>query len=117
MDAFKASHEAGPLAYVVYQRNGKTPMDVKVLVIGGVLDVVLIGVAGLLLHMAAPSLSGYGARVLFVFLIGVYTAVGTHLVNWNWVNYPTRHTLELVGDTLAAGLIVALVLAAIIKRP
>ena len=114
-EAWKSAHEQGPIALVIYRPDGKSPLSPMTMGIGFLLDVGVAGIAAMLLAMCGPSLPFFGRRLLFVFLLGVYTVFGTNLMNWNWMNYPLQFTLEAAADTLVASLLLGIVLAAIVK--
>lgn len=108
-------HREGPLAFIMYESEGGPPMAIMQFVIGIVLDVVLAGIAAFLLAMAAPAVPSFGGRVFFVVLLGIYTAVGTNLMDWNWMNQPLRFSIEMAGDSIVASLLLGITLAVIVK--
>jgi hypothetical protein len=77
--------------------------------------VLIAAVIAVLLTMAAPALPSFASRLGFVMLIGVLTIVGTNLMNWNYMHYPFRFTMEMAADGLVASLLLGVVLAIIIK--
>ena len=48
-------------------------------------------------------------------LLGVYTVIGTHLMNWNWMNYPFRFSIEMAGDTLVASVLLGVTLGILVR--
>lgn len=59
-------------------------------------------------------LAAFGARVVFVTVLGLLAAVATNISYWNWYGFPTTYTasymcIQIVGF-LCAGLVIALVL-------
>ena len=115
MAAFTEAHERGPLAFIVYSSEGGSVMPIMSMIVGLILDIILAGVAALMLAMAAPALPGFPGRVFFVLMLGVYTAFATHMMNWNWMSYPLGFSLEMAGDTVVAALLLGIVLAIIIR--
>jgi hypothetical protein len=114
-EAVMEKYREGPRALLVYKADGANPMSPVTMVIGFVLEVLVAAVIAGLLTMAVPALPGFGSRVGFVMLIGVLTIVGTNLMNWNYMHYPMRFTLEMAADGLVASLLLGIVLAIIIK--
>jgi hypothetical protein len=114
-DSFKEKHREGPVALLLYKAEGSSAMSPVTMIIGLVLEVLVAGVAALLLTMAVPALPGFVGRVGFVMLLGVFTIVGGHLMNWNYMHYPFRFTLEVSADALVASLLLGVVLATFIK--
>ena len=73
-------------------------------------DVAAMLVAAFLLAKAA-SVKGYGARAMFVGMMGLLPALQVDLPQWNWYGFPTvflaaQFAVHLVGFVLA-GLVVA----------
>ncbi|MHC4106874.1 MAG: hypothetical protein ACYSTY_02190 [Planctomycetota bacterium] len=116
VEAWKEAHRQGPIGVMVYRAEGSEPMPAMLFVVGFVLDFILAAVAALLLTMAAPALPTFVKRLSLVMLIGVFSGVGSHLMNWNWMNYPLRFSLEMFADTLVASLLLGVVLALMIGR-
>ncbi len=114
-DAWKKAHRDGPIAMVVYDPDGSSPLGIKTFIIGFVLDFLVASAAAVLLTLAAPALPGLHGRVIFVVLLGVYTAIGTHLMNWNWMNYPLKFSLEMAGDTLLASVLLGVTLGLLVR--
>jgi hypothetical protein len=100
--------------WLMYKSGGGMPVWIQ-FVVGFVLEVLVAAVIAGLLTMAAPALPGFASRLGFVMLIGVLMVVGTNLMNWNWMHFPFRFTLEAAADTLVASLLLGIVLAIIVK--
>ncbi len=114
-DAWKDKHREGPIGVLLYKAEGRSHMSLVTLIIGLVLEVLVAAVAAGLLTMAVPALPGFVGRLGFVMLLGVFTIVGGNLMNWNYMHYPFRFTLEVSADALVASLLLGVVLAALIK--
>jgi len=114
-EAFAMRHKEGPVGMLVYNDEGSDWMPMMMHVKGFLLDFVTAVVAATMMSMAVSSLGGYFGRVLFVLLLGVYVAVGTSMMNWNYMLYPLRFSLEMAGDSIAAALLLGLVISALIK--
>jgi hypothetical protein len=70
-----------------------------------------------LLAQAAGALASYGAKVLFVALLGLLPGLDVDVGYWNWYGFPGDYTLAVMADHVLGWLLAGLVLAAIIKRP
>ncbi len=114
-EAMNQAHRDGPIAMVVYDPDGSSPLGIMTFITGFILDFLVASAAAVLLTMAAPALPGLHGRVIFVVLLGVYTAIGTHLMNWNWMNYPLKFSLEMAGDTLVASVLLGLTLGVLVR--
>ncbi len=114
--AWEAAFRLGPIATLVYRTEGSEPMPTMAFVIGFVLNFLVATVAAIMLTMAASALPTFANRLLFVMLLGLFAAIGSHLMNWNWMNFPLRYSLEMVADSLVASLLLGVVLALMIGR-
>ena len=114
-DSWKDAHKQGPIVLVAYQPDGSSPLGIMKFVTGFVLDFFVATTAAVLLMLAAPALPGLPGRVVFVVLLGLYTVLGANLMNWNWMNYPLKFTLEIAGDTLVASALLGVTLAVLVR--
>jgi hypothetical protein len=114
-ESFKEKHSEGPVALLLYKPEGSSALSPVTMLIGLVLEVLIAAVIAGLLTMAAPALPGFASRLGFVMLIGVLTIIGTNLMNWNYMHYPFRFTMEMAADGLVASLLLGIVLAILIK--
>jgi len=110
----EAADGSEPAGLLVYKAQGSAPFVLQ-LIVGLVLDLLVAAVAAILLSMAAPALPGFAGRMGFVMLLGVFMIVGANLMNWNWMHYPFRFTMEVAADGLVASLLLGIALAIIIK--
>lgn len=113
--AWQEAYKQGPIALIAYRPDGSSPLGIMKFITGFVLDFFVAAVAAILLMLAAPSLPGLPGRVVFVVLLGVYTVFGANLMNWNWMNYPLKFTLELAGDTLITSALLGVTLAVLVR--
>ncbi len=114
-EAWKNAYKQGPIALVAYRPDGSSPLGIMRFVRGIVLDFFVAVVAAVLLMLAAPALPGLPGRVVFVVLLGLYTVLGANLMNWNWMNYPLKFTMEVAGDTLVASALLGVTLAVLVR--
>ena len=115
-ETLEEAYSRGPIVVLAYRADGADPMPTMAFLIGFGHDFLVAAVAAFLLTMAAPALPTFGSRVLFVLLLGLFAAIGSHLMNWNWMNFPLRYSLEMVADSLVASLLLGVVLALMIGR-
>ncbi len=78
-------------------------MDVTALLVG----------AFLLAHVSPPV--GFGARLLFVTLLGLLPGLVVNLPYWNWYGFPTNYTVAQLADHVMGFLAAGLVLAGLVK--
>ena len=112
-----AEHEEkyskGPLGFLVYSAEGKTPMDPKVFAKGFGLNLLAAFVLSIILYKNAKPC--FKCRFLTVFMIGIFAAIVGPGMNWNWMHYPNDFTIASIIDYLGASAVLGLVLAAIVK--
>jgi len=101
---------AGPSGIMVVHPEGLDIESPRTLITQCVLDILVTLIAAFLLSKASAGAS-YGARVLFVALIGLVPTLSAELPYWNWYGFPTNYILaaglmHLIGFGLA-GLVVA----------
>jgi hypothetical protein len=109
-----ADQVGGAYGLLIYHATGASAMRPAQLVNEAILDIVLATLAAFLLSKA-PGLSGYAARVGFVAVVGLITALMTHLEYWNWYGFPTTYTLANIFDNVVGFVIVGLCAAAFVK--
>ena len=114
-DAWSQAYKDGPIAMIAYDPEGTSPLGIPMFVKGLILDFLVASVAAVLLMLAAPALPGFPGRVMFVVLLGLYTVFGTNLMNWNWMNYPLKFSLEVAADALVASALLGVTLAVLVK--
>lgn len=109
-----AETAGGAYGLLLYHSSGASGMKPGQLLNEALLDIVLAYLASLLLSLAS-GMSGYTARVGFVFLVGLIPALMTHFQYWNWYRFPTTFTLASMLDNAIGFLCVGLVAAAFVK--
>jgi hypothetical protein len=106
----------GPIVQIHYRKEGFSMAQMPVLMGMGFGHVVLtVLLAALLLRMALPALPAYGARVVFVFGLGVFAAVAVRLGDGVWFHHHWAYVLGQMVFCLVAWLLAGTVLGAIIR--
>lgn len=113
-DALDKAYDDGPIALVVYDPRGG-PSTALMFIMGFILDFLVALVAAILLMIASPVLPGLPGRILFVILLGAYTAIGTNLMEWNWMHYPLKFSLQMAADTLLASALLGVTLGILVR--
>ena len=113
--AWKSAYKKGPIALVVYQPKGGSPLGIMRYVGALVLDFFVAVTAAILLTMAAPSLPGLPGRLGFVMLLGIFTVFGSTFMDWTWMNYPMKFTLGIAGETMVGAVLLGLTLAFLVS--
>jgi hypothetical protein len=115
-DATFERKRRGPIAVLIYQREGAEPMSAMTLVTGFVIYLFSTVLASIFLYTAAPALWSYLRRVLFVGLLGLFATIVTDWSYWNWMHFPTDHTIMMSVDAIVGWTLAGLAMGAIIKR-
>ncbi len=97
--AWAKKYEAGPIAWISYDPNGKEAMPPKTLAFGAGLCVLIALVVSMMLRGAA--IRSYFGRVLFVLGFGLFLAIAMDAQNWLWMNFPLDWTKAWVIDHVA----------------
>jgi hypothetical protein len=109
--------KAGPTGIMVVYPQGREFLMGRHLSIQGLTDLATVLLAVTLLSWAT-QLKQYGARVLFVVLLGLFPTLGTELPQWNWYGFPAIYMVAQLAMHLVGFLLAGLVVAAILKpRP
>jgi hypothetical protein len=110
--AWTAKYAAGPTGVLIYHPQGETPMSPKQLGTEALTNIIAAWIAALLIWQVAGS---FGARVLFVTLLGLFSWVTICVPYWNWYRFPADFTTAAAIEQIVAWFLAGLVLAAIVK--
>jgi hypothetical protein len=113
--AWEAKIKEGPVFHMAYHAAGVSPMDPMMFAKGFAHQFVIALLAGILLATVVHGLPTYPSRVGVLVLVALIAAVWTNIgsVIW-WFNTP-KYAAGQMAYELVAGLLMALVTAAIIK--
>jgi hypothetical protein len=100
---------------MAYTNTGVKPMDPVMFAKGLLHSFVLALLAGTVLSMALPATLSYGGRVLLLVLVSLMATLWTNLSDAIWYLYPWPYVLGQIGYGLVAGLLMALITAAIVR--
>jgi hypothetical protein len=112
---WEAKVKEGPILHMAYHAGGISPMDPTTLAKGFAHSFVIALLAGILLAMVAHSLPTYGGRVAVLLLVTVIAAAWTNVGNVIWWFYTPRYAAGQMAYEIVAGMLMALVTAAIIR--
>lgn len=115
-EVYSAKHLEGPILQLAYQAEGGPVMPPLMFAqgIGHYFAVALL--TGCLLALAARGLPSFGSRVLFVLLLSLIAAVWGNVGDAVWWFHSREYCLGNMAFTMGAGLAMALVMAAIVRR-
>jgi hypothetical protein len=108
--AFNEAYKAGPTFLLVYNKDGREPMDAKVLGIEAASCVL----AALVAALVACSGRGFFGRWMTVGAMGLFACLSITASYWNWWRFPLGavkiEVVDQVGGWLIGGLAIALIL-------
>jgi hypothetical protein len=105
----------GPIIHMSYHSGGVQPMAPMTLAQGLLHSFVLALLAGIVLSVALPATLSYRRRVLLLLLVSLIAVLWTNLSDAIWYFYAWPYVLGQVGYGLVAGLLMALITAAIVR--
>ena len=105
----------GPIGVLVYHPTGRSPMSPAQLGIELLSNIAGALVAAALLAMG--GVAGFGARVLFVTLLGLFASLAIDVSYWNWYGFPGDMTLAAMLIQVSSWFFGGLVLARMIRPP
>jgi hypothetical protein len=106
--------KAGPAGIMIVHPEGIDYSMGKLLGVQCAFDIVVMLLAAALVSWAGV-LKGYGGRVMFVTVLGLFPTLSVDLPLWNWYRFPASYTAAQFVEHLAGYLIGGLVVAAIVK--
>lgn len=117
MQKWEEKYRMGPDGILIYHPQGQNPMMPKQLLIELLSNIIGALVAAYLLAKAVGGIAGFGGRVLFVLLLGLFASLAIDISYWNWYGFPGSYTLATIVDQVVSWGLAGLVMGAIIKRP
>ena len=90
-------------------------MGSSMLLGGFIIDLLAAMLAAALLSCTGACCRGYGARVGFVFGLGVFTALIAHGGYWNWMYFPLDYTIAFMIDVAVGWLLAGLAIAYFVR--
>jgi hypothetical protein len=114
-EAWIEKYKRGPFGQLIYHADGADPMSPQPFIGGFVLNFIIASLAAYLLSVAVAKMAAYSQRVIFVTLLGVFAALASHIVGWNWMYIPTSYSLVMAADLVITSLVAGLVVAWRIK--
>ena len=114
---FKTKHENGPLMRISYQLEGGPAMPATTMVKGFALDFFVALLAACLTAMASSSLPQCDKRFTFVLLLSLMATVWVNVGDVIWWFSTPGYCLGNIAYGMGAGLLMAIVIAALVSRP
>jgi len=115
VDAWTKKVEAGPLVRLAYRQQGFSPTDPALYAQGFGHSFLIALLSGGLLAMVAHALPSYASRVGVLLLVSLIAALWTNLSDVIWWFHTPQYAAGQIVYTVVAGLLMALVTAAIVK--
>jgi hypothetical protein len=105
---------ANPSGLLIYRRAGGLALEPTQLAGELVAEIVMVLLGVWLLSKAA--LSGFGARLAFLCVVGLVASLWTNFSYWNWYTFPTSYTVTSIFTEFVGFLVAGLVIAAMLGR-
>jgi hypothetical protein len=109
--------EAGPIIHMAYRQDGVSPMDPKMFAQGLAHSFVISLLCGCLLATVVHGLPTFASRVGVLFLVSDIAANWTNVGSVIWWGHPYSYAGGQILYETVAGLLMALVTAAIVRPP
>ena len=114
-EAAKARFESGPIATLMYQKEGKNPADTKVF-LHGLLH--MLGSAFLLaIVIATAGRRTFFGRYMLVIWIGLFVAIWAEMSDVIWFSFPLEYACLAQTYHVSSLLIVGAILAFFVRPP
>jgi hypothetical protein len=104
-------HRRGPLGLLFYHSSGMEPMQMSTFVVGFIIMLISALLVAFLLNMGVEQMPGYGQRLMFATVVGIFAAFVSHVSMWNWFYFPAGYTLVNFFDMVISWFIGGLVIA------
>jgi hypothetical protein len=108
-------YRQGPSGVLIYHPEGGDAMSPKQLVTELTSNILAGLLAAFFLSQAAGSLTGYGARMMFVGMFGLFSSFDILISYWNWFGFPGNYITAAAADSVIGWTLAGAVLAAMIK--
>ncbi|MEM1110153.1 MAG: hypothetical protein AAGH99_15815 [Planctomycetota bacterium] len=112
MAAYEERHAAIPVGHLIVSPPGQSPMPPSMIAIAGATNLGIALVAVLLVSMA--NLRGFFRRWVFVLCLGVVVVLSSDAMSWNWMRFPTDHSVTMAVDRLIGMALAGLFIAALV---
>ncbi|MCP4727304.1 MAG: hypothetical protein GY863_19865 [bacterium] len=104
---------AGPrVPFMVYREEGAPEMTPSQFVFSFLFNFIAATIVAWMLSMTSDNkLQRYGQRVLFVTFFGVFIAVFSDLMMWNWMHFPMSYVIITAYDNIITWVLAGTVIA------
>jgi len=117
VEEFNQKYQQGPVGMIFYDPQGGDPMPPSQIILGIIIDIIAAFLAGWFLSRSTAAAANYLGRVIYIGMLGVFVTLLSHIVNWDWMNYPLDYTTAWSLDTIIGWILAGLGIAAIINIP
>ena len=114
MAGYQAKLDVSPSGVLIYHPAGMKAMEPRQLVVEFLTEVIEAFLAVFLL--ARTRITGFGAGMGFMVLLGILTALSTNVSYWNWYGFPTSYTAVYMLMQAVNFVVVGLVAVPILKK-
>ena len=86
--AWTEKYQRGPVGMIMYDPQGSNPMMPMQMVVGFLLNVLSATVVAWFLSRSTAVASSYISRVAYCGMFGIFLALASYMLSWNWFNEP-----------------------------
>ncbi len=117
MDAWTEKYKRGPSVMMFYKPTGSDPMMPSQMIFGLILAILSAWVVCWFLARSIALNAPYISRVAYCGMFGLFVSLFTHLMQWNWMEYPVDYTSAMIIDAMLGWIFAGLGIAAVVKAP
>lgn len=114
-DAYMEKYRRGPIGMIMYNPEGGDPMMVSQMITGLILNIISAFLVAWLLSRSTAISGGFLEKVTYCGMLGIFAAVSTYFIGWNWMNIPLGYTSAMAVDLVVGWLLAGLGIAAVMK--
>jgi hypothetical protein len=116
-DAWEEKVRRGPNGYIIYDPAGADPFMPMQMLYGLILDILSAWVVCWFLARSVALNASYTGRVAYCAMFGLFSALFTNLMAWNWMSVAVDYTSAMIIDAIVGWILAGLGIAAIVKAP
>lgn len=116
-EAWAEKVKRGPNGYIVYDPAGADPFMPMQMLYGLILDILSAWVVCWFLARSVALNASYVGRVAFCAMFGLFAALFSSLLAWNWMGVATDYTSAMIIDAIVGWILAGLGIASMVKAP
>ncbi len=114
-DAYVEKYRRGPIGMIMYDPEGGDPIMVSQMIVGLLINIISAFLVAWLLSRSTAISGGFLERVTYCGMLGIFAALSTYFIGWNWMNVPLGYTTAMAVDLVLGWLLAGTAIAGIMK--